>query len=136
MKSTIVKIIISIAMVWGCLLPRFENMPGSDGGPGIVFAADSLNIEGLPSDPRQFRSQVGQILTKADSLVKKLKANPSAQTFALDLMQTRDNILREIVKIDGAPGDAKWTAQEMRESVQAMLKLLKEQYDKAVGTSG
>lgn len=117
------------------LLVWLSDMPGSSWGSGIVFAADSLNVEGLPGDPRQFRSQVGQILTKADSLIKKLKANPSTQAIALDLMQTRDNILREIVKMEGAPGDAKWTAQEMKESVQAMLKLLKEQYDKAAGTA-
>jgi hypothetical protein len=135
MKSTIVRIILSVAMVWGCLFQGFDDMSVSNSGSGVALAADSLNIEGLPGDPRQFRSQVGQILTKADSLIKKLKANPSTQTIALDLMQTRDNILREIVKMEGAPGDAKWTAQEMKESVQAMLKLLKEQYDKAAGTA-
>ncbi|HEX9786138.1 MAG TPA: hypothetical protein VGA56_25855 [Opitutaceae bacterium] len=111
-------------------------MPGSEGNSGVVFAADSLNVEGLPGELRQFRSQVNQILSKADRLIEKLRKIQTAQAMALDLMQTRDNILREIVKMDGAPGDAKWTAQEMRESVQAMLKLLKEQYDKAAGTSG
>ena len=136
MKSTIVKIILSVAIILGCLLPGFGNMPGSEGNSGVVFAADSLNVEGLPGELRQFRSQVNQILSKADRLIEKLRKIQTAQAMALDLMQTRDNILREIVKMDGAPGDAKWTAQEMRESVQAMLKLLKEQYDKAAGTSG
>jgi hypothetical protein len=78
---------------------------------------------------------VDQLISKTDSLIAKLKAKPASQAMVLDLMQTRDDILREIAKIDSAPGDAKWTAQEMRESVQSKLKLLKEQYDKAVGSA-
>jgi hypothetical protein len=135
MKSTIARIILSVAMVWGCLFQGFDDMSMSNSGSGVALAADSLNIEGLSGDPRQFRIQVNQILSKADKLIEKLRKIPTAQAIALDLMQTRDNILREIVKMDGSPGDAKWTAQEMRESVQAMLKLLKEQYDKAAGTA-
>lgn len=123
-------------MVLGCLLFWLSDMPGSDRASGIVLAADSLKIEGLSNDPKQFRAQVDQIITKVDSLIKKLKENPSARAITLDLEQTRDNILREIVKIEAAPGDAKWTSKEMRESVQVMLKLLKDQYEKAAGTVG
>ncbi len=102
--------------------------------PGLVTAAEPLKIDGLPKEPRQFRAQVDQILTRVDALITKLKADPRNRTIVLDLLQTRDDILREIVKIESAPGDAKWTAREMRESVEAKLKLLKEQYDKASGT--
>ena len=99
-----------------------------------ALAADTFKIDGLPSDPRQFRAAVEPMIAKVDSLIGKLKGTPSAQGMVLDLMQTRDNVLREISKIDGAPGDAKWTAKEMRESVQSMLKLMKDQYDKAAGS--
>lgn len=102
-------------------------------GSGAVFAADSLNVDSLSKDAKAYRVQVGQILSKVDGVIVKLKANASAQALVLDLEQTRDNILREIPKMEVAPGDAKWTSQEMRDSVQAMLKLMKEQYDKASG---
>jgi len=99
--------------------------------PGTAFAAESLNIDGLPKDAKAYRVQVDQILTKVDGVIIKLKDNANAQAVVLDLEQTRDNILREIPKMDMAPGDAKWGSQEMRDSVHAMLKLMKEQYDKA-----
>lgn len=136
MRMTIVRMSLSVGIMLGGLLVWLGNVPGSDRSSGIVLAADGLKIDGLSNDPRQFRAQVDQILARVDSLIKKLKGTPTAQAIALDLMQTRDNILREIVKMEGTPGDAKWTAQEMRESVQAMLKLLKEQYDKAAGADG
>ena len=97
----------------------------------VALAADALKTDGLPSDTRQFRAAVDQLIAKVDGVIAKLKGTPGAQGMVLDLMQTRDNVLREISKIDGAPGDAKWTAKEMRESVESMLKLMKEQYDKA-----
>jgi hypothetical protein len=136
MDGTMVRMALVVGIVSGSLVLWVGDMPGQGGMSGVVFAADGLKVEGLPNDPKQFRAQVDQILTKVDSLIKKLKANPKVQAVVLDLMQTRDNVLREISKIDSAPGDAKWTAQEMRDSVQAMLKLLKEQYDKAAGTAG
>jgi hypothetical protein len=111
-------------------------MPGLDRGYGIVLAAESLTIDGLASDPKQFRAQVDQIIAKVDRLIEKLRGTPTARAIALDLMQTRDNILREISKIEAAPGDAKWTSQDMRESVLSMLRLLKDQYDKAAGMAG
>jgi hypothetical protein len=102
---------------------------------GIARAADSLKIDGLPNDPRQFRAQVEQVIAKVDGVVQKLKGNQTAQALVLDLMQTRDNIMREIGKMDGAPGDAKWSPQEMRDSVNAMLRLLKDQYEKATAAA-
>lgn len=104
-------------------------------GAGTALAAESLNIEGLPKDARAYRAQVDQILRKVDGLIDKLKENESARALILDLEQTRDNILREIPKMEIAPGDAKWGSQEMRDSVQQMLKLLKDQYEKAVASS-
>jgi hypothetical protein len=47
-----------------------------------------------------------------------------------DLMMTRDNVAREIYKVQNKPDGSKWGA-EMRESVDDMLKLLAVQYEKA-----
>lgn len=136
MDGTTVRMALVVAIFSGCIVLWLADMHGQRRMSGVVFAADELKVDGLPNDPKQFRAQVDQILTKVDSLIKKLKANPNVQAMVLDLMQTRDDILREISKIESAPGDAKWTSREMRDSVQAKLKLLKEQYDKAVGTAG
>ncbi|MEW6543763.1 MAG: hypothetical protein AB1411_09135 [Nitrospirota bacterium] len=106
-------------------------------GTGIAFAgSDAFSVEPLPKDPKEFRRQVDQIVGKADSLIGKLKANPKAAAAVLDLVQTRDNILREVVKVEGTPDGSKWTFNEMRDSVGAMLKLLKDQYDKASSLGG
>jgi hypothetical protein len=96
-----------------------------------ALAADTLKIDGLSKDSKQFRAQVEQLLKKTDVLIARLRTNPAFQTVVLDLLQTHDDILRELPKIDSAPGDARWTAKEMFESVQSKLKLLKDQYDKA-----
>ncbi|MER3423534.1 MAG: hypothetical protein C4293_10160 [Nitrospiraceae bacterium] len=104
-----------IGLFLGWLVP-WADIPGQSPRWGVVLAADSLKLDGLSQDPRQFRMQVDQILAKAQALV-------------LDLMQTRDNISRKIPKIDAAPGDAKWSSQEMRDSVQAMLMPLKDRYE-------
>lgn len=104
--------------------------------PGVATAADSLAVDGLPSDTRQFRAQVEKILSKVDALIEQLRDRPNSQAIILDLLQTRDDILREVPKMDSAPGDAKWSQKEMRESVQDKLRLLKVQYDKATGLEG
>ncbi|WP_447978972.1 hypothetical protein [Candidatus Nitrospira bockiana] len=104
------------------------------GQPAV--AADSLKVDGLPNDPRQFRTSVEALIGQVDKLVAKLKASPEAQALVLDLIQTRDNVLREIAKLEGTPGDAKWNPKEMRESVEAMLKLMKAQYEKAATMVG
>ena len=108
---------------------------GSVGQPGeaeIALAAESLNVEGLPKDPKAYRAQVDQILKKVDGLIEKLKGNQKIPTaVVLDLIQTRDNVTREIFKVENNPDGSKWGAQDMRESVDAMLKLLKAQYEKA-----
>jgi hypothetical protein len=102
------------------------------GALGLVHAADTLTIEGLPKEPRSYRAQVDQILKKADALIEKLRGKPEARPIVLDLIQTRDNILREISKVESRPDGSKWFDKEMRDSVDAMLKLLKSQYDRAV----
>ncbi|MBI4402193.1 MAG: hypothetical protein HY581_11245 [Nitrospirae bacterium] len=109
---------------------------GQPGVPGPAFAAESLNVEGLPADPKAFRAQVDQILKKTDGLIGKLKDNKNAEAALLDLIQTRDNVLREIFKVENRPDGSKWTAKEARESVEAMLKLLKAHYEKAAGIGG
>lgn len=106
------------------------------GVPGIALAAESLNVEGLPKDPKAYRAQVDQILKKVDGLIEKMKWNEKALPVVLDLQQTRDNVLREIYKVENKPDGSKWGAQEMRESVDAMLKLLKAQYEKATEMAG
>ena len=119
----------------GCLVFGLDDIHGVRGTAGNALAAEVLKIDGLSSDPKQFRIQVDQLISKTDTLIAKLRANPNNQAIILDLLQTRDDILREIPKIDSAPGDAKWTAREMIESVQSKLKLLKDQYDKAAGSA-
>lgn len=105
---------------------------GQPGAPGIALAAEaSLNVEGLSRDPKAFRSQVDQIIRHVDSLLQKLKENQKARGAVLDLMQTRDNVLREIGKVENTPDGAKWKSGEARESVELMLRLLKTQYEKA-----
>lgn len=104
------------------------ELPGS---VGDASAADALSIDGLPKDPKAYRAQVDQLLKKVDGLIEKLKGNPTATAIVLDLLQTRDDILREIPKAEVKPDGAKWTLQEGRESVDAKLKLLKALYDKA-----
>lgn len=98
---------------------------------GAAFA-DELKVENLPADPKAFRVQVDQIIRKVDGLIDKLKDKGFSPAL-LDLMQTRDNIMREIYKVENAPDGSKWMSKEARASVDAMLRLLKEQYEKASG---
>ncbi len=99
----------------------------------LVYAADTLTVDSLPKDPKAYRAQVEQILKKVDALIGKLKGNPNATPMVLDLIQTRDDILREIPKAETTPAGSKWSLEEGRASVDAKLKLLKDQYDKASG---
>jgi hypothetical protein len=119
-------------MLLGWMLLESVNLSGWRAHSIVTFAADTLKLDGLPDDPRQFRAAVDQVIKKVDTLIEQLRAKPGGQAIVLDLLQTRDDILRELPKIDGAPGDAKWTQKEMRESVQDKLRLLKGQYDKAL----
>ena len=119
--------------VWHVWLSGPAGQPGS---PGIAIAAEALNVEGLPKEPKAFRLQVEQILGKVDSLVTKLKGNAQALPAVLDLMQTRDNVMREILKVEATPDGSKWTLAEGRASVEAMLKLLQVQYEKASELGG
>jgi hypothetical protein len=132
-KLTLVVAAIGCFSVW---LGGIVGSKGPSGVPGSAFAAESLNVEGLPKDPKGYRAQVDQILKKADSLIEKLKGNKAAQAVCLDLIQTRDNVLREILKTESTPDGSKWTLDEGRASVDAMLKLLKDQYEKALPMAG
>lgn len=126
-----------IVMTLVCFHLWLGGVVGQFGITGIALAASaSLNVEDLPKDPRAYRVQVEQILIKANSMIDKLKGNQSALAAVLDLIQTRDNILREILKMEVTPDGSKWTLDEGRASVDAMLKLLKDQYDKAAGMAG
>ena len=130
MRGIKVQVVCLSVISLSCLIFGLD-IHGVRGTAGNALAAEVLKIDGLSSDPKQFRIQVDQLISKTDTLITKLRANPNHQAVILDLLQTRDDILREIPKIDSAPGDAKWTAREMMESVQSKLKLLKDQYDKA-----
>ena len=101
------------------------------GGPDLALAAEELKVEGLPSDPKSFRREIEQIISKVDKLIDKLKGNPTASTMVLDLIQTRDTVLRELPKVENQPVGSKWSEKEARESVEWMLRLLRAQYDKA-----
>jgi hypothetical protein len=119
--------------VFGCCAVWLSGPAGQPGLLELAHAADTLNIDGLPKDPKAYRAQVEQILKKVDALTEKLKGNQNARPIVLDLLQTRDDILREIPKVESTPDGSKWSLQEGRDSVDAKLKLLKDQYDKASG---
>lgn len=104
------------------------------GGPHLALAADELKVEGLPGDAKGFRAQIEQIIGRVDRLIEKLKGNPNASTMVLDLIQTRDTVLRELPKVEHQPAGSKWTEKDARESVDSMLRLLKAQYDKAASS--
>lgn len=135
MHGKIVRMVLLGLLCAGYIVSGLGDLIGSHGISGVAFAADVLKIDGLSSDPKQFRTHIDQLISKTDSLIAKLRANPDNKAIVLDLLQTRDDILREIPKINSAPGDARWTAPEMIESVQSKLKLLKDQYDKAAGSA-
>lgn len=136
MNRAMLKLVLPVAALGAYTLLLPAGMPGGQTGSGIVLAAEGLKVENLSNDPKQFRAQVDQALAKVSTLIEKLKSKPEARAIVLDLMQTRDNVLRELPKIDGNPGDAKWGSQEMRDSVKAMLMLLQEQYEKAAQLAG
>ena len=126
-------IAILAGMLLGWILLWHVDLSGLRPRPGVASAAESLAVDSLPNDARQFRFQVEKIISKVDALIDQLRDKPNSRATILDLLQTRDDILREIPKLDSAPGDAKWSQKEMRESVQDKLRLLKGQYDKAAG---
>jgi hypothetical protein len=105
------------------------------GGPDLALAAEELKVEGLPSDAKGFRVQIEPIISKVDKLIDKLKGNPNASTMVLDLIQTRDTVLRELPKVENQPAGSKWSEKDARESVEWMLRLLKAQYDKAASSA-
>jgi hypothetical protein len=105
------------------------------GGPVLALAAEELKVEGLPSDAKGFRAQIEPIISKVDKLINKLKGNPNASTMVLDLIQTRDTVLRELPKVENQPAGSKWSEKDARESVEWMLRLLKAQYDKAASSA-
>jgi hypothetical protein len=92
--------------------------------------ADSLNVEGLPKDPAAYKTKVDEILAKVDQVIGKMKGDQKNFAVVADLMMTRDNVMREISKVQSKPEGSKW-GPEMRESVDDMLKLLAVQYEKA-----
>ena len=104
------------------------------GGADLALAAEELKVEGLPSDAKGFRAQIEQIISRVDRLIEKLKGNSEASAMVLDLIQTRDNVLRELPKVETQPAGSKWTEKEARDSVDWMLRLLKAQYDKAASS--
>ena len=101
-----------VMTVCGCLSVWLSGPAGQPGDFGIARAAETLNIDGLPKDPKTYRAQVDQILKKVDGLIEKLNGNQNAVPMVLDLLQTRDDILREIPKVETAPEGSKWTLQE------------------------
>jgi hypothetical protein len=105
------------------------------GDPDLALAAEEWQVEGLPRDPKSFRAQIEQIISRVDKLIEKLKRNPNASTTILDLIQTRDTVLRELPKVENQPPGSKWSKKEARESVEWMLRLLKAQYDKAASSA-
>ncbi|GKS59437.1 hypothetical protein YTPLAS18_29640 [Nitrospira sp.] len=95
-----------------------------------VSWADELEVEGLPEEPAAYKAKVEGILAKVDQVINKLKGDKEKFAVVADLMMTRDNVMREIYKVQNKPDGSKW-GPEMRESVDAMLQLLALQYEKA-----
>ncbi len=126
---------VATLAAFGILSLWFAGTPASMGGADLALAAEELKVEGLPGDAKGFRAQIEQIIGKVDRLIEKLKGNSNASTLVLDLIQTRDNVLRELPKVENQPAGSKWTEKEARESVDWMLRLLKVQYDKAAGSA-
>jgi hypothetical protein len=126
----------SVAMLaaFGILFLWLTGAPDRMGGAVPAWAAEELEVEGLPSDAKSFRKQVEQIISKVDKLIEKLKGNPEASTMVLDLIQTRGKLLGELPKVENQPDGSKWTEKEARESVEWVLRLLKVQYDKAASS--
>jgi hypothetical protein len=125
---------VATLAAFGVLSLWLAGMTAGRGDAALALAAEELKVEGLPGDAKGFHSQVQQIISKVDRLIEKLKGNPDASTMALDLIQTRDNVLRELPKIENQPVGSKWTEKEARESVDWMLRLLKTQYEKAASS--
>ena len=95
-----------------------------------VSWADELEVEGLPEEPAAYKAKVDGIIAKVDQVINKLKGDKEKFALVSDLMMTRDNVVREIYKVQNKPDGSKWGA-EMRESVDLMLQLLAVQYEKA-----
>jgi len=115
--------------VVACCLVFMGLVAGPVAPTGLAYAAE-LNVDNLPGDPKAFRAQVDQIVGRVSSIIEKAKDSKGTDPALLDLIQTRDNILREVPKVEHTPDGAKWTAKEAQASVQSMLKLLKTQLDK------
>jgi hypothetical protein len=122
--ATLRFVVLALALAAACLFP-----------PVDTAVAQELKVDGLPTEPQAFKTHVQQILSKADAMIKKLKDKEEARAVVLDLIQTRDNVLRELLKAEARPDGAKWTNKEGRESIEAMLRLLKAQYEKAASLS-
>jgi hypothetical protein len=125
---------VATLAAFGVLSLWLGGAPDRVGGAALALAAEELKVEGLSSDAKGFRAQTEQIISKVDRLIEKLKGNPNASTLALDLIQTRDNVLRELPKVENQPVGSNWTEKEARESVDWMLRLLKVQYEKAASS--
>lgn len=111
---------LSLMGIWGILaLP-----PGAQ-------AADELKVEGLPQEPEAYKQQVDRIVDRVDALIDKMKTEKSGDSALLELIQARDNVKEEALKVVYHPEEAKWTTDEARESTDAMLKFMKAQYEKA-----
>ena len=95
-----------------------------------VSWADEIEVEGLPEEPAAYKAKVDGIIAKVDKVIDKLKGDKEKFALVSDLMMTRDNVMREIYKVQNKPDGSKWGA-EMRESVDLMLQLLAVQFEKA-----
>jgi hypothetical protein len=118
---------------WTVLLATLGCLTLAPGGA----CADELNVENLPKDPKEYRQAIEKIIVKVNALVEKQKNNKQAESSVLDVLQVRDNIFRELPKVEKTvPDGAKWWDAEGRSSVDKMLQLLKLRYDKLASIGG
>lgn len=105
--------------------------------PGPAQAGvEPLNVEGLSQQPEAYKQQVDRIVNRVDTFIDKMKAEKAGEPVLLELMQARDNVQDEAVKVVYHPPESRWTTEEARESTDAMLRVLKAQYEKAADLAG
>lgn len=120
-----------LAVLLPCLSLSLMGVWGTLALPPGAQAAGELKVEGLPQEPEAYKQQVDRIVDRVDALIDKMKAEKSGDPALLELIQARDNVKEEALKVVYHPEEAKWTADEARESTDAMLKFMKAQYEKA-----
>jgi len=120
-----------LAVLIPCLSLSLMGVWGALALPAGAEATEELKVEGLPQEPEAYKRQVDRIVERVDALIDKMSKEKSGEPALLELIQARDNVKEEALKVVYRPEEARWTTEEARESTDAMLKFMKAQYEKA-----